>query len=59
MSWSKHDVLFDHDNGEETLFWMQTDGNTYILSEHPDNKGPHVSSLLPNTAMKSPRTTWR
>lgn len=47
MSWTKHEVVYQHKDGRETTLYMQTDGNRYVLSEHPDNKGPHVSSVAP------------
>ena len=45
MSWTKHDIYRDHENGEPTRFWMQTDGKCHVLSEHPENMGPHVSTI--------------
>ena len=43
--WSKHEVIFEHENGQESLFYMQTNGRQYVLSEHPENQGPHVSQF--------------
>lgn len=45
MSWTKHDIEFDHDDGRVTRLFMQTDGDRYVLSEHPENGGPHVSTV--------------
>lgn len=43
MSWTRHELEFDHPDGKVTTFYMQTDGSRYVLSEHPENQGPHVS----------------
>lgn len=45
MSWTKHDIKFDHEDGRITRLFMQTDGDRYVLSEHPENRGPHVSTM--------------
>lgn len=47
--WVRMQIPFEHDNGEKTLMYMQTDGQRFVLSEHPDNKGPCVW----NTAEKA------
>jgi len=41
--WMKNEVPFDHENGQNSLFYLQTNGRQYVLSEHPDNQGPHIS----------------
>lgn len=47
MAWTKHELIYDHPDGQETYFFMQTDGTRYVLSEHPNNQGPHVSNIAP------------
>lgn len=42
--WTKHEIEFQHGDGQKTLMYMQTDGRRYVLSEHPENQGPHVST---------------
>ncbi len=45
MIWTKYELEFDHPSGEPTRFFMQTDGDRYVLSEHPENRGPHVEAI--------------
>lgn len=45
--WTKHTIYFEHQNGQESTLYMQTDGNRYVLSEHPENKGPGAWSVAP------------
>lgn len=40
--WVRMEIPFEHENGEKTLMYMQTDGRRFVLSEHEKNTGPCV-----------------
>lgn len=40
--WVKFAIDFEHANGQTTTMYVQTDDKRFVLSEHPDNKGPCV-----------------
>ena len=43
--WIRHDLHITHASGQESVYILQTDGRQYVLSEHRDNQGPHVSQF--------------
>jgi|GEM_PF-7016304 len=43
--WKTYELMFEHENVPDSTFFLQTNGRQYVLSEHPENQGPHVSQF--------------
>lgn len=41
-NWVRLELPFEHKDGQFTRMIVQTDGKSFVLSEHPENKGPCV-----------------
>lgn len=42
QKWTRHTMDFEHADGRVTTFYMHTDDRRFVLSEHPENRGPAI-----------------